>query len=286
MEQLANSNIVHMTPDNFQEIILEESAKRLVMVDFWADWCEPCKSLMPILEKIAAEYPNDLLLAKVDCDEQQQISMQFGVRNLPTVILVKDGQPVDGFAGAQPEGEIRTLLEKHLPKVEDNLFTQAGEMIAEGQYEQVFPLLTTAFEAAPDRLDIKFALIDTYIELGKLPQARELLDTIMMADQDSTYQALTGKLKLAEKASQSPEILALEEAAEKAPDDLQIKIDLAVQYQQNNRQEEALAMLFKVVQKDLNFGDARKVLLDTINALPEGDSLAGTYRRKLYSLLY
>lgn len=286
MEQLASSNIVHMTPDNFQQIIVEESANRLVMVDFWADWCEPCKSLMPILEKIAAEYPDDLLLAKVDCDEQQQISMQFGVRNLPTVILVKDGQPVDGFAGAQPEGEIRTLLEKHLPKMEDTLLTQAGELIAQGQYEEAFPLVKSAFDAAPERTDIKFALIDTYIELGRLSNARELLDSVLMADQDSTYQALSGKLELAEKASQSPEILALEEAAEKNPDDLQIKVDLAVQYQQNNRQEEALAMLFKVVQKDLNFGDARKVLLDTINALPEGDSLAGTYRRKLYSLLY
>ena len=80
--------------------------------------------------------------------------------------------------------------------------------------------------------------------------------------------------------------MALEDAAEKSPDDLQIKVDLAVQYQQNNRQEEALAMLFTVVQRDMSFGEAKKLLLDTINALPEGDSLAGKYRRKLYSLLY
>lgn len=256
------------------------------MVDFWADWCEPCKTLMPILEKIAGEYPDDLLLAKVDCEEQQQISMQFGVRNLPTVILVKDGQPVDGFAGAQPEGEIRTLLEKHLPSVEDGLLASAGQFIAEGNYEEAFPLLKQVYDADPERLEVKFALIDAYLELGRLAQARELLETVLMADQDSTYQTLMGKLELAEKASQSPEILALEDAAEKNPEDMQIKVDLAVQYQQNNRQEEALAMLFKVVQRDLNFGGAKKLLLDTINALPEGDSLAGTYRRKLYSLLY
>lgn len=286
MEPVASSNIVHMTPENFQQIVLEESKNRLVMVDFWADWCEPCKTLMPILEKIAGEYPDDLLLAKVDCEEQQQISMQFGVRNLPTVILVKDGQPVDGFAGAQPEGEIRTLLEKHLPSVEDGLLASAGQFIAEGNYEEAFPLLKQVYDADPERLEVKFALIDAYLELGRLAQARELLETVLMADQDSTYQTLMGKLELAEKASQSPEILALEDAAEKNPEDMQIKVDLAVQYQQNNRQEEALAMLFKVVQRDLNFGGAKKLLLDTINALPEGDSLAGTYRRKLYSLLY
>lgn len=285
MEQVA-SNIVHMTPENFQQIVLEESQQRLVMVDFWADWCEPCKSLMPILEKIAGEYPNDLLLAKVNCDQEQAISMQFGVRNLPTVILVKDGQPVDGFTGAQPEGEIRSLLEKHLPKVEDGLLIQAGELLAEGKYDEAFPLLKTAYEAAPERVDIKFALIDTYLELGRLNQAKELLDSVLMVDQDANYQTLRGKLELAEKASQSPEIIALEEVVEKNPDDLQAKIDLAVQYQQNNRQEEGLALLLKVLQKDLNFGDARKLLIDAINALPEGDSLAGTYRRKLYAMLY
>lgn len=285
MEQMS-SNIVHMTPDNFQQIVLEESQQRLVMIDFWADWCEPCKSLMPILEKIASEYPDDLLLAKVNCDEQQSISMQFGVRNLPTVILVKDGQPVDGFAGAQPEGEIRSLLEKHLPKPEDRLFSQAGELMAEGKYEDAFPLLKSAFDTAPDRTDIKFALIDTYLELGRLSQAKELLDSVTLVDQDATYQTLQGKLELAEKASQSPEIIALEETVEKNPDDLQAKVNLAVQYQQNNRQEEGLALLLKVLQRDLNFGDAKKLMIDAINALPEGDSLAATYRRKLYAMLY
>lgn len=285
MEQMT-SNIVHMTPDNFQQIVLEESQQRLVMIDFWADWCEPCKSLMPILEKIATEYPDDLLLAKVNCDEQQAISMQFGVRNLPTVILVKDGQPIDGFAGAQPEGEIRSLLEKHLPKPEDGLLSQAGELIAEGKYDEAFPLLKNAFDAAPERTDIKFALIDTYLELGRLSQAKELLDSVTLVDQDATYQTLQGKLELAEKASQSPEIIALEESVEKNPDDLQAKVDLAVQYQQNNRQEEGLALLLKVLQRDLNYGDAKKIMIDAINALPEGDSLAATYRRKLYAMLY
>lgn len=285
MEQVT-SNIVDMTPDNFQQIVLEESQQRLVMIDFWADWCEPCKSLMPTLEKIAAEYPQDLLLAKVNCDEQQSISMQFGVRNLPTVILVKDGQPIDGFAGAQPEGEIRALLEKHLPKVEDGLLTSAGELIAEGKYDEAFPLLKSAFETAPDRTDIKFALIDTLLELGRLAQAKELLDSVMLVDQNGDYQTLKGKLELAEKASQSPEILALEETVEKNPEDLQAKVDLAVQYQQNNRQEEGLALLLKVLQRDINFGEAKKLMIDTINALPEGDTLAATYRRKLYAMLY
>jgi putative thioredoxin len=212
MDNLAGTpnNIVIMTEENFQEIILEVSKHKLVMVDFWADWCEPCKTLMPMLEKLAGEYASDLVMAKVNCDEQQGIAMQFGVRNLPTVILVKDGQPVDGFAGAQPESEIRALLDKHLPKPEDGLFAEAQTFLANQDHDQAFPLLKQAFDLAPDRTDIKFALTDCYIELGRVNQAKELLDTVGLVDQDATYAALQSKIELAEKASETPEILALQ----------------------------------------------------------------------------
>lgn len=279
-------NIVTMTEDNFQELILEVSKQKLLVVDFWADWCEPCKTLMPMLEKLAGEYSQDMVLVKVNCDEQQAIAMQFGVRNLPTVILVKDGQPVDGFAGAQPESEIRALLEKHLPKPEDGLFAEAQNLISEGSFEQAFPLVKQAYDLAPDRIDIKFALIDAYIELGRVPQAKELLDSVGLVDQDANYTALQSKIELAEKASETPEILALQDALAKSPDDMQIKVDLAVQYQQANKSEEALTLLLEVLKKDLNFGDAKKLMVDTLNALPEGDPLASQFRRKLYALLY
>lgn len=286
MDNINSNNIVTMTTENFQQIVLEESKNKIVMVDFWADWCEPCKSLMPILEKLANEYADHMLLAKVNCDEEQQIAMQFGVRNLPTVILVKDGQPIDGFAGAQPESEIRAVLDKHLPKPEDNLFSQAQQLLSEGDSNGAFPLLKQAYDLASDRVDIKFTLIDTYIELGNIKQAKELLDSVGLAEQDANYQILVGKIELAEKAAESPEIIALEQALAASPDDLQIKVDLAVQYQQNNKSEEALSLLLEVLRKDLNFGEAKKIMIDSINALPEGEPLASQYRRKLYSMLY
>ncbi|XOV80449.1 MAG: thioredoxin [Aestuariibacter sp.] len=282
----APTNIVTMTEENFQEIILEVSKQKLVVVDFWADWCEPCKTLMPMLEKLAGEYSNDLVLAKVNCDEQQGIAMQFGVRNLPTVILVKDGQPVDGFAGAQQESEIRALLDKHLPKPEDGLFAEAQTFLVNQDFDQAFPLLKQAFDLAPQRTDIKFTLIDSYIELGRIKQAKELLDSVGLVDQDANYAALQSKIELAEKASETPEIIALQEALQKAPDDMQLKVDLAVQYQQNNKSEEALTLLLEVLKKDLNFGEAKKLMIDSLNALPEGDPLASQFRRKLYALLY
>ncbi|WP_102798650.1 thioredoxin [Bowmanella denitrificans] len=279
-------NIVNVDLNNFQQVMLEASQQKLVMVDFWADWCEPCKNLMPILEKLAGEYASDLILAKVNCDEQQQIAMQFGVRSLPTVILVKDGQPIDGFAGLQSESEIRTLLEKHLPSPADNLLEQARQSLADGDAQQAFTLAKQALDLDSQRADIKLVLVEAYLDLGRLPQARELLDSITMVDQDAQYQSLKGRLELAEQAADTPEIKALQDALAQAPDDLALKVKLAVQLQQAGRVEEALELLLAVLQKDLAFADAKKVMLDSLNALPAGDPLASRYRRRLYSLLY
>ena len=112
----SDMNIVEVTADNAQQMVIDASFGKLVVVDFWADWCAPCKTLMPVLEKLAGEYPDDLLLAKINADDQQMLAAQFGVRSLPTVMLIKEGQPLDGFTGAKTEAEVRALLEQYLPK--------------------------------------------------------------------------------------------------------------------------------------------------------------------------
>lgn len=279
-------NIVNMTLENFQQIILQDSQHKFILVDFWADWCEPCKDLMPILEKLAGEYADNLVLAKVNCDEQQEIAAQFGVRSLPTVMLVRNGQPVDGFAGAQPEAQVREMLDKHLPKPEDALFEQAAQFINTGDYQQAFTLVKQAYELNSERVDIRLALADCNVEMGNLAQAKTLVDSIGMADQDAYYQSIVGKIELAEQAAESPEIKALQAKLEANPDDMQVKVDLAVQLHQANQPADALDLLFSVLKRDLNFGEAKKVTLDMINALPDGEPLKSQYRRKIYSLLY
>lgn len=279
-------NIVDITPENFEEIIINISKQKLVLVDFWADWCEPCKALTPILEKVAQHYANDVILAKVDCDAQQSISMQFGVRNLPTVILVKDSQPIDGFAGLKGEQEIQEWLEQHLPSPEETLLQNALELLQAENYSQAFPLLKEAHELKPERADIKILLANVYVELGRTDSAKELINTIGMIDQDANYQSVVSKIELAEQAADTPEIQALQQALVNDPDNMETKVSLAVQLQQANRNEEALELLIQVLKKDLGFGEAKKYTLDIINALPEGDPLAAKYRRKIYSMMY
>ncbi len=280
------ATIVDITVENFQQIIIEASQQKIVLIDFWADWCEPCKDLMPILEKLANEYSQHLILAKVDCEAQQEVAAQFGIRSLPTVMVVQNGQPVDGFAGVQPEAQIREMLAKYLPNPEDDLLATAGKAIQQGDYAGALPAAKEALGLNPDNVNAKYMLIDCYIETGSIDVAKSLIEEIKLVDQDSRYKTLLGKIELAEQAADTPEIRQLTAAVEANPDDLQLKIDLAVQLHQANKAQEALSLLYSVLKKDLGFGDARKLMMDMMNALPDGDPLKSEYRRKMYSLLY
>lgn len=283
---MAAENIINITPANFQQALLDASMEKLVIIDFWADWCEPCKSLMPILEKIAAEYPQDLVLAKINCDEQQEIAMQFGIRSLPTVALFKDGQPVDGFAGMKSEAEIRELLDKYLPSADDELLAQAKAAMQQGDNQQAYTLAKQAYDLNSDSAAVRLLFAEAAVDCGRIEQARELLQSIKLVDQDSHYHHVQAKLELAEKAADSPEVQALQQALAEHPEDHDTRLKLALALHQAQRDEEALAAVFTVLKTDLNYADARKTAMDIINALPAGDPLASRYRKVLYSMLY
>lgn len=279
-------NVIDITPENFQQVILQDSQTKVVMVEFWAEGYEPSQQLAPVLTNVVAKFHADLIHARVDVQQQQEIAGQFGVQSLPTVILVKEGQPIDGFAGVQTEEQIVASFEKHLPKPEDALYQQGVELVSAGDYQQAYTVLKQAFDLNAQRADIKLLLADCQVELGQVKQAKELLSTIGLVDQDALYNSILGKIELAEQAAESPEIKALQADLEKNPDDLAIKVKLAVQLHQANQTEDALALILSVLYTDLNFGEAKKLTLDMINALPDGDPLKSKYRRKVYGLLY
>lgn len=280
------NNSINITLENFQQVIVHDSQEKLVMVEFWAEGYGPSQETAPILASVARKYPDTLLHARVDCQTQPEIVQQFGVRGLPTVILVKEGQPVDGFAGPQDEMQIIELLDKHLPKAEDGLLLQAQERVTEGDYQQAYTLAKQAYDLDNKRADIKLLLADCQVELGQVNQAKALMASIGLVDQDALYKSILGKIELAEQAAESPEIIALQAELAADPDNLALKMKLAVQLHHANLVEEALELAHGVLVKDLNFGEAKKLTLDMINALPDGDPLKSKYRRKVYSLLY
>ncbi len=281
-----STNSIAMTLDNFQHIVLEQSKEKLILVLFWADQVPESVELKDKLTAKVADAGDYLLHATVDCQSQGQIAQQFGIQGLPTAVLVKDGQPIDGLSGPQTDDSIAEFLNKHLPKQEDLLLAQAREQINAGDVNQAFAVISQAYQLAPERADIKLVLADVYISTGKTTEAEQLLASIKMVDQDSEYKAVMAKLELATQAADSPEIQALEAQVQAAPDDVELQQKLAVQYSQVNRNEEALALLFALVQHDGSDHKSKDLLLDVLKALPGGDPLATKFRRRLYTLMY
>lgn len=283
-----SDHIVTIDETNAQQYLVEESMHRPVVVDFWADWCEPCKTLMPLLEKLAEEYQGQFLLAKVNADEQQGIAQQLGVRSLPTVMVIKEGQPVDGFVGAQSESQIREILDKYLPKPWDGLLQQAQELMAGGDADSALPLLRQAYDDSNHQHDITLVFAQVLIELNRLDEAEKVLSEVRMADQDAGWEQLQAQLHLQRDAAKSPEIEALEKQIAADPDNFDLRHQLAVQYSTAAMYKEALETLIAILQVDKDHADGtvRKSLLDIIATLGKGDPLAVEFQRKLFGLMY
>ncbi|MBF2974419.1 thioredoxin, partial [Pseudomonas aeruginosa] len=184
--------IFDVTGANFEQLVIENSFHKPVLVDFWADWCAPCKALMPLLAQIAESYQGELLLAKVNCDVEQDIVMRFGIRSLPTVVLFKDGQPVDGFAGAQPESQIRALLEPHVkaPALPDeDPLEVAQALFAEGRIGDAEATLKALLAENNENAAALILYARCLAERGELEEAQAILDAVKS---DEHKQALAG----------------------------------------------------------------------------------------------
>ncbi|AJQ98233.1 Thioredoxin domain-containing protein EC-YbbN [Enterobacteriaceae bacterium bta3-1] len=284
---MLNNSVINVTEANLHQT-LEQSASIPVLFYFWSERSQHCLQLNPILDKLASEYAGQFVLAKVDCDAEQMVASQFGLRAIPTVYLFKDGQPVDGFQGPQPEEFIRELLGRFLPKEEELKAAQAAELIAEGKMAEALPLLKEARALDPKRSDIALTLAEVQIALNRSDDAEAILATIPLQDQDSRYHGLVAQIELLKQAADTPEIQLLQKQVEAEPENAVIAAQLALQLHQVGRNEEALELLMTHLRKDLAAADgaARKTLMDILAALGNGDALASKYRKQLYSLLY
>ncbi|EGT5186230.1 co-chaperone YbbN [Cronobacter sakazakii] len=284
---MSEQNIINLSEANLHQI-LEQSMTVPVLFYFWSDRSQHCQQLTPVLEKLANQYQGQFILAKVDCDNEQAIAAQFGLRAIPTVYLFSQGQPVDGFQGPQPEEAIRALLDKVLPREEELKAQEAMALMQEGKHLEALPLLKEAWQMSNQASEIGLLLAQVQIALNRSEDAEAVLKTIPLQDQDTRYQGLVAQIDLLKQAADTPEIQQLQQQVEQHPDDAQLASQLALQLHQVGRNEEALELLFEHLKKDLSAADgqARKMFQEILAALGTGDALASKYRRQLYSLLY
>lgn len=281
------ASIIEIDESNLQQV-LQQSAQIPVVFYFWSERSQHCLELNPVLEKLANEYAGQFILARLDCDQQQHIASQFGLRAIPTVYLFQNGQPVDGFQGPQPEAAIRELLAKVLPREEDLKVQQAQALLAEDKPLEALPLLRDAWQLSEKSSEIGFLYAQTLLDLNRSEEAEDVLKAVPLQDQDSRYQGLLAQIDLLKQAADSPQIQQLQAELAADPDNASVANNLAIQLQQVGRHEEALELLFTLLRKDLGCGEGqvRKTFQEILAALGTGDALATRYRRQLYSLLY
>src|SRR5690606_6232012 len=289
MNSASNAFVFDASLPGFEQEVLIRSREVPVLVDFWATWCGPCKTLGPILEKLAAEYNGAFLLAKVDVDHEQQLAGYFQIRSVPTVMLVKDGQIVDGFPGALPEGQLRQFLAHHgiQPRAGEQPEEEPTEAPPVDQHAEVLRL-RAAVQAEPDKDELKLALAVALQRTCAAAEAERLIEALPanLAQDDRCLRAraLLGFMALAKDA---PPAETLQAALAANPDDHQARHLLAVQWLVAGREQEALEQLIELLRRDRHYQDGlpRKALIDAFKVVADED-LVGSYRRKMASLLF
>ena len=275
---------------DFEEQVVAASDKVPVVIDFWAPWCAPCKSLKPILEKLAAEYGGKFLLAKVNADENQELSAKYGVRGIPAVKAMVNGKIIDEFTGAQPEGEVRAWLEKIIPSPAEELRRAAAQQVDAGDPAGALKLLAEAARLEPGNEWVRVDAAEILLAVKEVAEARRLLDSVKSPDimkEDRVLQLLA-KLKFAEANSGGASEASLAEAIAANAYDLEARLKLANLLIAANRHVEGMDQLIEIVRRNRGFKDeiARKTLLDVFNLLGGQNELVAEYRRKLSSALY
>lgn len=282
-------HVFDATTETFETEVLQKSLQTPVLVDFWATWCGPCKTLGPMLEKLAGEYHGAFELAKVDVDKEQQIAAAFQIRSVPTVFLVKGGQIVDGFPGAVPEGQLREFLTQHgvvpleaVPDEEEAV--EAPPLDPQAQVD----VLRAAIAAEPDREELKLDLALALLQTGATAEATALIDALPanLSTDDRAVRA-RARLEFASALQEAPAAEVLEARIAANGDDLQARHLRGVQLLLSGQDAAALEQFLDMLRRDRTYdeGRPRKLLVDAFKVI-EDEDLVGQYRRRMASLLF
>jgi putative thioredoxin len=284
---VASPHIFDVDQQNFEAEVLQASLDTPVLVDFWATWCGPCKSLGPLLEKLANEFNGAFRLGKVDVDKNQELAGMFGIRSIPTVMLVKDGQIADGFAGALPEGQLREFLSRHVQPLDGDADV-VEEVAAPESPEQTINRLQQELAASPDRSELKLELAIALAQAGHASAAETELNALPAnLATDTRAVRLRSQLDLVRSLEGKPSLDELQQRVQTNPQDWEAHDLLGVRLLLGSDPAAGLEHWLLLLEKarDWNDGQAKKRLLAAFNTLDDAE-LVGRYRRRMTSLLF
>nr|VFJ49808.1 MAG: putative thioredoxin [Candidatus Kentron sp. FM]VFJ71893.1 MAG: putative thioredoxin [Candidatus Kentron sp. FM]VFK18521.1 MAG: putative thioredoxin [Candidatus Kentron sp. FM] len=275
---------------NFPEIVLENSRRMPVLVDFWAAWCAPCRMLAPVLEKLAEEFGGTFLVAKVDTDEQRQLAAEYSVQSLPTVKVFRNAAVVEEFLGAQPEGVIRQVLDRHVERESDRMRTHAMALHEQAKTEEGIRHLRDALAMDPANERIFPDLARLLLAQGHFTEVEALLQGLPVNRQpDADIKEIRIQLEFARIAGNAPPVTELEDRVAKAPGDCEAHYQLGARKVMTGDYETAMNHFLEIMRRDRRFREdaGRKALVDTFALIGEGDpSLVSRYRSLMSSMLY
>ena len=281
------------TMATFMAEVIEASHSMPIIVDFWADWCQPCKQLTPTLEKVVRESGGKTRLVKINVDENQELAAQLRIQSLPTVMAFVGGQPVDGFAGALPESQVRAFIQKATSGMPaspaEQIIAMAQQALEEGDHMAAIEGFGHVAQAEPGNADALGGLARAYVALGKLDEARQILDSVPA--NRKTHAAVEGAeaaLKLALQTQDTGDIAPLEEKVAANGDDHDARFELSLAYAGAGRRDEAAEALLEIIRRDREWNDdaARKQLVSMFEAAGPTNPFTVATRRKLSSILF
>ena len=289
----ADGLVKDTTTQGFVKDVIEESKRQPVLVDFWAEWCGPCKQLTPILEKAVNAAKGKVKLVKMDIDKHPAIPGQMGIQSIPAVIAFVNGQPVDGFVGALPEGQVNDFIARitkdKLGGEAQDLLKIADEALAAGKAEEAVELYAEVLKEEPGSVPALAGLARAYVTTGSLEQAKQTLALVPEAKRnDAVVAAARSALEVAEQAQSVGPVGELEQKVAANPLDHQARFDLAVALNAAGQRMEAADHLVEIVKRDRKWNDdgARKQLVQFFEAWGPTDEATVAGRRKLSSILF
>jgi len=281
--------IFEATADNFQQGVIDNSYKAPVVVDFWAEWCEPCKQLMPILQRIVNELQGQCILAKVNSETQRELAQQFQIRSIPTVMIFKNGEVVEKFSGVLPEQSIRNRIEQHRITKADIKRQQGLQAIQSGDTDGAKDLLLEAEQLDTEHLGVQIDLAHLEAMQQDYAAAQKRLNKLKIADREREEVInLLNKIELEMATQNAPPLEDLIHTVEQNPADNLSRYQLATQLINQGEHEAGLQHLLTILQRDRKFQNdgAKKAMLSTFSLLGNEHPLVSEYRRKMFNAMH